>query len=52
MLPLLTLVTILTLTSITPPLSKKVLLYPIYVLGFDPDVHIWFCRKVINANGK
>jgi hypothetical protein len=38
--PLPTLVAILALTSITPPLSRKVLLYPIYVLGFDHDVHI------------
>ncbi len=49
---LLTLVGILALTSITPPLSIKVLLYPIYVLGFGPDVHIWVFKKAINASGK
>jgi hypothetical protein len=50
--PLLILVTILALTLITSPLTKKVLLYPSYVIGFDLDVHFWVFRKVINASGK
>ncbi len=50
--PLPILVAILALTLITPPLTKKVLLYPRYGIGFDLDVHIWVFRKAINASGK
>jgi hypothetical protein len=50
--PLPTLVAILALTLITPLVTKKVLLYPRYVIGFDLDVHIWVFRKAINASGK
>ncbi len=50
--PLPTLVAILALTLITPPITKKVLLYLRYVIGFDLDVHIWVFRKAINASGK
>ncbi len=50
--PLPTLVAIFALTLITPLVTKKVLLYPRYVIGFDLDVHIWVFRKAINASGK